>query len=154
MSRIYGVMIIAFISVPMLAAGSSRAPAYPNAGDLVEVGKTKDACAGANELRFRAKESDVKVPADSSKIVDLPAFTKELYWYCGGTRERCVNDHPFNSIGCERAGNGAIIWTFYNNPDWKPELQEVGRTKDACGGNTVRIAGRTGDVKVGKTAHK
>lgn len=80
---------------------------------LVEVGTTKDACAGSNAVSFHAKDGKVVVNASESKLVELPAFTRELHWYCGDSRERCANDHPFNFVKCERAGSGAIQWVFY-----------------------------------------
>jgi hypothetical protein len=81
--------------------------------DLKQVGTRKDACSRGNEVRFAGKNGDVTVAANESKLVELAAPTTELFWFCGGTRERCANDNPFNWVRCERAGNGAITWTFF-----------------------------------------
>jgi hypothetical protein len=79
----------------------------------VEVGRTRDACARQNAVRFRGKSGDVSVAASTSKAVEMPAMQRELTWYCGDSRERCANGQPFNWVVCERAGNGAIQWIFY-----------------------------------------
>ena len=81
--------------------------------DLKQVGTTNDACSSGNATRFAGKDGDVTVGAGESKLVELPAYTNELFWFCGGSRERCANDNPFNYVRCERAGNGAITWTFF-----------------------------------------
>ena len=120
-------------------------------GNLSRVGTTKDACDKKNEVRFAGKAGDAKVAADSSKLVELPATTRELFFYCGGARERCANDEPFNVVMCERAGNGAIVWTFYMSDKavGTHTLKRVGTTKDACDkGNQIRFAAKEGDVKV------
>jgi hypothetical protein len=82
----------------------------------VEVGRTRDACAGGNLVRFNGRAGEVSIAANQSRIVELPALQKELIWYCGGSRERCANNQAFNWVLCERAGNGAIQWVFYKAP--------------------------------------
>src|SRR5262245_2345129 len=92
---------------------------------LVEVGRTRDACAKNNEVRFAGDSGDVKVAANSSLLVQLPASSRELIWYCGGSRERAANDEPFNWVMCDRAGNGAIQWVFYFRPSTREEALRV-----------------------------
>jgi hypothetical protein len=93
-----------------VVTGITRQSAEPK---LVEVGRTKDACAGGNGVRFTGASGEVTVAAGSAQLVRLPAAARELFWYCGGSRERCANDQPFDHVLCERAGNGAISWVFY-----------------------------------------
>lgn len=73
-----------------------------------QVGTTKDACGKGNAVRVHS----TMIAAGETKIIDLPAYTRETIWYCGDRRERCANDQPYNAIQCSRAGNGAIFWTF------------------------------------------
>lgn len=132
------------IAIGLLAVGHSVAD------DYVEVGKEMAACDKDNEIRFHGKDGEVKLKPDSStKVVDLPAETSELYFYCGGTREREACDRAFDAVQAERAGNGAITFTFYRNTKAKPPYDRVGTTKDACDKkNEVRITGKDGDVKI------
>jgi len=46
-------------------------------------------------------------------MIQMPSTRNEVFWYCDGTRERSANDQAFNFVACERAGNGAIVFTFY-----------------------------------------
>ncbi len=116
MKKIISVLILA--STPFCFAALTEAES-DIVGTVVipaaEVGSTCDACASNNTVWFSAKEGRVDVSADSSKTVDLGVHQTELTWYCGGTRERCANDKAFNRVRCERAGNGAITWTFYSS---------------------------------------
>ncbi len=49
-------------------------------GNLTPVATTRDACDKKNADRFAGTDGDVLVPADCSKLVELPAATKELIW--------------------------------------------------------------------------
>ena len=33
-----------------------------------------------------------------AKEFDLPGLTREITWYCGGSRERSANDQEFNKL--------------------------------------------------------
>lgn len=82
---------------------------------LVQVGDTFDACDRRNLVTFTAASGSFAVAANTAgSPVRLPSWTNQLYWYCGGVRERCANGNPFNWIHCQRAGNGAIHWIFYS----------------------------------------
>jgi hypothetical protein len=120
------------------------------ADDYVEVGKEMAACDKGNEIRFHGKDGAIKLKPDSAtKVVDLLAETSELYFYCGGTREREACKQAFDAVQAERAGNGAIVFTFYRNTKAKPPYDRVGTTKDACDkNNVVRITGKDGDIKI------
>jgi hypothetical protein len=83
-----------------------------------KVGETFDACSKGNGVRLFGRENgtgtfrDVTVAAGETKLIELPYEVKELRWYCGGSRERVANDDTFDWLTLERAGNGALHWTF------------------------------------------
>ena len=51
----------------------------------------------------------------AKKLQEMISNATEFYWYCGGTM-RFANGNAFNWVPFERAGNGAISWTFYESP--------------------------------------
>lgn len=108
-----GLTTIGYYADADAALANASIVAGAASADLAEVGTTKDACDRSCGVRFATKSGDVVVAAGESKLVELVGYTREVIWYCCGTRERCANDHPFNWVRCERAGNGAIFWTFY-----------------------------------------
>ncbi len=65
-----------------------------NASDLKRFGTTRDAWDKNNDVRSAGKHGDVKVKADSSTLVHLLPATRQLIWYCGGTRESCAKNNP------------------------------------------------------------
>ena len=120
--RMIAVTALAIMTLSVIAPRSAYAQdkqdpkEKANKLKLVEVGKAKDICDKNKEISFRGAHGDVKVPADSSELVELGDLTKELVWYRGRTGQRCANDSPFNFVLCERAADGAIAWTFYRKP--------------------------------------
>jgi hypothetical protein len=92
----------------------------PPGSKLTPVGTTKDSCERNNIVRLAGKKGNARVSANSSKLIELPATTSELYWHCGGALEICATAHPFNWILCDRAENGDIFWTFYNKCSNEP----------------------------------
>lgn len=117
------------------------------------VGDTRDACDGHNPVTFAGKTGSASVRAGQSETVELPSSTREIYWYCAGTRERSANDTPFNEVQITRAGNGAIHWVFMvrSEPAGSDTNVRVGDTKDACDrSQTVVIhVGPSSTVNVG-----
>ena len=72
-----------------------------------KVGDTKDACDKSNPVKFQTSSGQVEVKANSgTKGFDLPGMTREITWYCGGSRERSANDTDFNKVEISRAKNG------------------------------------------------
>jgi hypothetical protein len=136
--------IVASVVIGLLVAGRSVAD------DYVEVGKEKAGCDKSHEIRFHGVDGAVKLKPDTAtKVVDLLAETSELYFFCGGDREREACSQAFDAVQAERAGNGAIVFTFYRNTKAKPPYTRVGTAKDGCHmNNVVRITGKNGDVKI------
>ena len=103
-----------------------------------QVGSTQDACDRDEVVKIADRHGDaVRIKAgDKNKVVDLPSATRELSWYCGGSRERAANDHPFNRVRVTRAENGALTWAFImvpqDDPSLGPGLVRVGESFDAC----------------------
>src|SRR5215831_3939383 len=89
---------------------AGRASAVPFADKVV--GDTRDACDGNDTVKFESKDGPVSVRRNESKTAELPSSTREIHWYCAGSRERSANDTPFNVVQITRAGNGAIHWVF------------------------------------------
>ncbi len=111
-----------------------------------KVGDTKDACDASHVVKFQAIDGTATVKAPGSKSKDLPGLTREITWYCGGTRERSANDEQFDHVKLLRAKNGAMQWTFFRNAkpagptgsevppdkDGTSGLTRVGESNDAC----------------------
>ena len=53
------------------------------------------------------------VNAGETKLIEMTAPTLEITWYRGDSKERAANDVSFTHVRCQRAGNGAILWTFF-----------------------------------------
>jgi len=127
---------------------AGRASAVPFADKVV--GDTRDACDGNDTVKFESKDGPVNVHRNESKTAELPSSTREIYWYCAGSRERSANDTPFNVVQITRAGNGAIHWVF---------LVRTGSTGGPTGsggsnsgsGSTGGSSGSAGIVRVGDT---
>jgi len=104
-----------------------------------KVGDTKDACDKSDLVKFQTSSGQAQVKANSAtKGFDLPGLTREIYWYCGGSRERSANDKEFNKVKISRAPNGAIQWTFVRvtadaggSANVNPDVL-MGNSKDAC----------------------
>ena len=134
--------------VAALLAGSAPALAQ----DVERVGDTRDACDNDDRVKFHGRDGQESIPAPGGKTVDLPATTKELVWFCGGTRETSANDKPFNRVKISRADNGAIQWVFFRVTGSKgnggdPALVRVGDSFDACDGDD-KVTLRGGEVEV------
>jgi hypothetical protein len=107
------------------------------------VGDTRDACGGTS-VQFATKTGSLSVLKGQNQNLNkgnpapvaLPSMTREITWYCDGTRERSANDTPFNAVEIQRAPNGAIHWTFFviSEAASNATLIRVGDTKDACDG--------------------
>jgi hypothetical protein len=99
-----------------------------------DVGSTKDGCDGHLAVTFAGKAGQVSVQAGHIHPPEqLPSLTREISWYCGGTRERSANDTPFNMVQITRKPNGAITWTFKLRAAAAAQnMVRVGDTKDAC----------------------
>jgi hypothetical protein len=137
-----GMMLLAVLTVtiPLLVASETK------------VGDTKDGCDKSNPVKFQTSSGQVSVGANSpTKGFDLPGLTKEITWYCGGSRERSANDTDFNKVEISRAKNGAIQWTFVRvtaAAAANPETQ-LGNSKDACDGSqAVTFTAKDGPVTV------
>ena len=112
------------------------------------VGDTHDACDGSNSVSFETKNGTVHVPRSATQTFDLPSATREINWYCAGSRERSANDKPFNRVQITRADNGAIHWVFIMSAV-QNEPVRVGDTKDGCDGKQpVTFRGSGGAVSV------
>ena len=115
------------------------------------VGNTKDACDKSNPVKLESSTGTVSVGANSTKSVSLPARTTEIFWYCGGSRERSANDKEFNNVKISRAANGAIQWTFFliEGENTLIPLVRVGDSRDACDGSQpVTFNSKTEQVTV------
>jgi hypothetical protein len=103
-----------------------------------KVGDTKDGCDKSEIVKFQAANGQAQVKANSSPpAFDLPGLTREITWYCGGSRERSANGTEFNKVKISRAPNGAIQWVFLRasanaaTATVNPQVQ-MGNSKDAC----------------------
>jgi hypothetical protein len=96
------------------------------------------------------KGGEVFVNAGDSQRVVLPSLTDEIFWFCGGDRNRSANDEHFDVVKISRKDNGAISWTFFKSaPPAPSNLVRVGTTKDACDGSRqVKFHGKDGDVSI------
>src|SRR5215813_3926020 len=75
------------------------------------VGDTRDACR-SGMVMLAGKNGEQAIPPNANNVpVELPAMTREIYWYCGGSRERSANGTPFNKVLVTRK-NGGIHWIF------------------------------------------
>lgn len=121
---------ISVCSVVLLAAVVTSLAAASE----TNVGNTKDACDKSNPVKLESSTGPVSVGANSTKSVSLPARTTEIFWYCGGSRERSANDKEFNNVKISRAANGAIQWTFFliEGENTLIPLVRVGDSRDAC----------------------
>lgn len=125
-----------------------------------KVGETKDACDASHAVTFQSieKKETVKAPGHAKK--DLPGLTREITWYCGGTRERSANGEQFDHIQLDRAKNGAMQWTFFRNAtpagpkgseippatDGTSGLTRVGESNDACdASHRIAFTARNGE---------
>jgi hypothetical protein len=142
------------------------------------VGDTRDACDGNDTVKFEGKNGAVNVKRSQSQTAELPSMTRELNWYCAGSRERSANDTPFNVVQITRAANGAIHWVFLvrtetaasgpgggsgagsgsgTSASSSGDIVRVGDTKDACDrSQTVTVQGphpalsvKAGEIKTG-----
>ncbi len=135
------VLVTLMLAGPMLVASETK------------VGDTKDGCDKSNPVKFQTSSGQVSVGANSpTKGFDLPGLTKEITWYCGGSRERSANDKDFNKVKISRAANGAIQWTFVrvtaDAATVNPQTQ-LGNSKDACdGSHAVTFKAKDGQVTV------
>lgn len=112
------------------------------------VGSTKDGCDGEHPVKFEGKDGTVTIHRNNSgTVVELPSSTRELNWYCGGSRERSANDKPFNAVKISRASNGAIQWVFLVKSAPPAPAGPGSGGSGSQGGGT--IAG--GQVRVGET---
>jgi hypothetical protein len=117
----------------------------------IKVGDTKDACDASNRVRLHGKAGDVFIKAGDSQRVELPALTNEIFWFCGGDRNRSANGEHFNVVKISRKDNGAITCGFFRTapPAPAPNLVRVGTTKDGCDGSRqVKFQGKDGDVSI------
>lgn len=78
----------------------------------VLVGSTRDACDRNEMVRVHARDGIVELPANSDKTFSMGAPNREVFWNCGGSRERSANDHAFVTVHAVRHDNGAIDWYF------------------------------------------
>lgn len=108
-------------AAPTPEPGSSGGNGKP---DLIKVGTTKDGCDGARDVRFKTKDdSDFKVRAGQSKLVQLSGPTNTINWRCVPPGGNCATDDDcsesssnivaFDWVQLDRAGNGALNWVFY-----------------------------------------
>ena len=101
-------------------------PPKPDANqpDVTKVGTTKDGCDGDRHVRFKGKDGNVIVKAGkSSDLIELSSVRNQIDWFCVPPSGTCPNndvcdEHSANSLAfdfaqLERAGNGAMNWTFY-----------------------------------------
>ncbi len=137
-----GILVLAalMVAAPLLVATEKK------------VGDTKDGCDKSHAVKFQTSSGQVSVGVNSpTKGFDLPGLTKEITWYCGGSRERSANDTEFNKIEISRAKNGAIQWTFVRvtaDAASNPQTQ-LGNSKDACDGSqAVTFKAKDGPVTV------
>ena len=127
------------------------------AGGPGNVGTTKDACDRSEVVKIADRSGEtVRIKAgQKNQVVDLPAATREVTWYCGGTRERAANDEPFNRVRLSRADNGALSWTFVMAPRDDPAegagLVRVGESFDACDASEPVLM-RDNAIRVGAPA--
>jgi hypothetical protein len=110
------------------------------------VGDTRDACDGSNTVKFEGKDGAVSVKRSQTQTVQLPSSTREIYWYCSGSRERSANDTPFNAVQITRASNGAIHWVFLV----RTETAATG-TGSGSGNGSGQGSSNDGVVRVGDT---
>lgn len=132
------------------------------------VGTTKDACDGHKDVTFLALDvngtsTKITVHYSNTKEADLPGLTREITWYCSGSRERSANDELFNHVKLARQQNGAMQWTFskveqaqaagVETPpaNGAPKgLTKMGVSNDACDkSRVVSFRGRNGTAKLG-----
>lgn len=118
-----------------------------------KVGDTKDGCDAGNVVTFQTSSGQAKVKADSSPApFDLPGLTREITWYCGGSRERSANDTQFNRVKISRAKNGAIQWVFYkatSDQSSQDQQAQMGNSNDACDASQpVTFTAKDGPVKL------
>lgn len=122
-----------------------------------KVGDTKDGCDAGNAVTFQTSNGTAKVKANTSPTpFDLPGLTREITWYCGGSRERSANDTEFNRVKISRAKNGAIQWVFYKASNGQGSTNQgsthvqMGNSNDACDASeTVTFTAKDGPVKLG-----
>jgi len=127
-----------------------------------KVGDTKDGCDKSEVVKFQTSNGQAQVKANSSPApFDLPGLTREITWYCGGSRERSANDTEFNKVKISRAANGAIQWTFYKatagTADTSNVQTQMGNSKDACdASHVVTFKAKDGPVglKAGQSVFK
>ncbi|MCA8956812.1 MAG: hypothetical protein KDC87_12115 [Planctomycetes bacterium] len=148
----------------MVLAIVPLATAPLGAQTVQQVGSTTDRCRGGELVTFQGKLGKVTVRPGESKMADLPALTKELHWYCAGSRERVANGREFNRLRIHRDKDGRIDWTFFHVKAAAPSEPgapgtalpnvavgrlRVGDTKDACDrSHLVRFQGKHGAVQV------
>ena len=132
--------LILTFAATCLALVASSAPAQTKVGD------TKDACDASQPVKFQSADGPVSVKAPGSATKALPGLTREITWYCGGSRERSANGEQFDQVRLVRAKNGAMQWTFFRQPapsqptgvevpgpaDGTSGLTQVGESNDAC----------------------
>lgn len=140
-------------SLLVLAALFAVANSLPIYASETKVGDTKDGCSADNAVTFQISSGTAKVKANSSPApFDLPGLTREITWYCGGSRERSANDTPFNRVKISRANNGAIQWVFYkatSDSGSDGQQAQMGDSNDACDASqTVTFKAKDGPVKL------
>jgi hypothetical protein len=148
-----------WLSLAVALTASSASLAH---GSEKKVGDTKDGCDKSEVVKFQTSSGQAKVKANSpTQAFDLPGLTREITWYCGGSRERSANDNQFNRVKISRASNGAIQWTFFlvtgdtaiaSNPP-----TQMGNSKDACdASHVVTFQAKDGPVglKAGQSVFK
>lgn len=83
------------------------------------VGNTKDYCRSAQFIRvpnkngYLAKRIYKKWNGNPGQVVKLPGLYRQVFWYCGNSRERSAFGRSFNQLSIKYFTDGRIEWNAY-----------------------------------------
>jgi hypothetical protein len=83
---------------------------------LVDVNSSKDGIDTRFPIRFEGKGGEVRVPAGSAVLVELPKPTRVMTWTTGNNVAEGIGDKDgpeFSHVLCKWAADGKLTWVMY-----------------------------------------